>query len=215
MRKSGIATTFMFIGLFGLGACISVLPKPSKPPIVFPFRASEQIAVTTPIDASLLILPPLTAAALNTAEIPVITEKGAMAFLDGIELDANVPKAIHNFFIETFDKAAAFKAISRDYSVRTDYMLLLDVGRFEVSEASFSKPGEARFELTARLVEFQSKKPIVSKVFYATAPAERGQVSIPAKALVNASQNVANAVLKWSVSELEKYQSAKAASANK
>lgn len=198
-----------------ISACISVLPKPNKAPIIVPFRANEQIASTGHINSSLMILQPNTAASLNTAEIPVIVQNGALAFLDGVELDTNAPKAIQNLFIETFDKSGAFKAISRDYTVRTDYMLLLDVGRFEVIEPTNSKSGEARFELTARIVEFQTKKPIVSKVFYATSPAPRGEATIPAKALVNATQSVANAVLKWSVSEINKYQADKTESANK
>lgn len=215
MTKRGWLTVSVLLSSTVFSACVSLLPKPAKPPITIPFRANEQIATTSHIGASLIILPPLTAANLNTAEIPVIVSNGSLAYLDGVELDANVPKAIQNLFVETFDKSGAFQAISRDYTVRADFLLILDVGRFEVTEPSNIGPGEARFEMTARIVEFQSKKPIVSKVFFATAPASKGEPSIPAKALVNATQNVANAVLKWSVSEIVKYQAESAESANK
>ncbi len=214
MRRRLISSVLLGSAL-ALNGCISLLPKPAKPPIIIPFRANEQIAVVNPVQASLILLQPNTAPTLNNAEVPVILANGALAYIDGVELDANVPKAIQNLFVETFDKSGAFKAISRDYTVRADYMLILDVGRFEVKEPNSFNPGEARVELTARIVDYNSKKPIVSKVFYATAPASRGEVSVPALALVNATQSIANAVLKWSVSEIGKNQADNAASANK
>lgn len=217
MKKAKIfPMTFVLIGLLGLGGCISVLPKPGKPPLLTAFNAATNVEKLSPTSNSIIIDLPLMPRAFASNEIAIILENGSYAFVDGVALIAPAPKSLQNLIIDTFDKSGAFKFSAKSStSVRADYFLAFDVSRFEVSEPKWRKNGVATIEISARLIDFTTRKPISGKSFLINAQALRGNALQPAKALESASQNAAFEILKWSLEEIKTYQASKAASANK
>lgn len=216
MKSKTIPFAMLFVGLIGLSACISVLPKPGKPPLLTSLNAAPNIEIFEKSNASIIIDLPIMPRAFSSNEIAILLENGSYAYVDGIALTAPAPKSLQNLIIDTFDKSGAYKfAAKSSVSVRADYFLAFDITRFEVSEPKWRKSGNATIELSARLIDFSNRKPIIGKSFTISAPALRGNALQPAKALEAASQKAALEVLKWSLAEIKLYQESKAASANK
>lgn len=214
MRKKPIFT-LSIIGLtlpLMLGGCVSLLPKPGKPPLVAPFNAAKNISIRENIGKSIIVDAPLMPRSLSTNEIMVNLPDGSLAYVDGLNLIAPAPKAIQNLLIETFDKSLAFKLVGRETTtLRADYFLAIDVTRFDVTEPGWRKPGHANVTISARLINYYDRTAIANKVFEIDTIAKKGSAIEPAIALQNATQIAADQILDW---VLEQNQS-KEASASK
>ncbi|MBN8647692.1 MAG: membrane integrity-associated transporter subunit PqiC [Caulobacterales bacterium] len=214
MRKKPIFT-LSIIGLtlpLMLGGCVSLLPKPGKPPLVAPFSAAKNISIRENIGKSIIVDAPLMPRSLATNEIMVNLPDGSLAYVDGLNLIAPAPKAIQNLLIETFDKSLAFKLVGRETTtLRADYFLAIDVTRFDVTEPGWRKPGHANVTISARLINYYDRTAIANKVFEIDTIAKKGSAIEPAIALQNATQIAADQILDW---VLEQNQS-KEASASK
>lgn len=216
IKRKLIAISFASIMAFGLNGCISLLPKPGKPPAISVLRAANIVEGFEKTQNSIIIDTPNMERAFSSNDIAVLLDNGAYAFIDGVSLSTPAPKALQNLLLETFDKSGAYKlAAKSSSSVRADYFLAFDITHFEVTEPKWRKNGEANIEISARLIDFSNRKPISSKTFTATAPAKRGTPLEPVRALEAASQLVALDILKWSLAEIKIFQESKAASANK
>jgi cholesterol transport system auxiliary component len=211
------------IGLIGLSAllmssgCITLLPKPGKPPTIVTMRADPALTrAATPAAFSMGVGFPVMPAILATNKIAVRTEGGSYAFVDRLILSASAPDTIQNVVLETFDRAGAAKAAVRALTVaRPDYELHFDVNAFEVTEPDGRRPGVARVEAGVRLVEVSTGKPLASTVILSEVPAPRGDRTVPARALEEATRKMALEAMNWSIRTATPLYASKAASATR
>lgn len=184
-----------------LSGCISLLPKPGKPPVIAQLRSGEVGRIANQVPFTISVGVPIMARAIGGDKVAIITENSAIAYIDGLLLSATAPISIQNVILETFDKSLAFRAVARGgTNSRADFELLFDVSRFEVSEPRARQNGLATIALTARLIDTQTRRPLAIRQFTATAAAKRGHVTEPALALEAATQNVSLEILNWAQS---------------
>ncbi len=183
-----------------LGGCISVLPKPGKPPVIAQLRGGDIPINSQKAPFTISIGVPIMARAIGGDRVAVVTENSAIAYVDGLLLSATAPISIQNVILETFDKSQAFKAVARGgTNSRADFELLFDVSRFDVTEPRSRRDGVASINITARLIDTQTRRPLAIRQFSANAGAKRGSVTEPALALEAATQKVSQDILNWTL----------------
>lgn len=200
-----------------VAGCITLLPKPGKPPAVVAMRADPAVprqAQQSPFTIGIGV--PTMPAILLGNQVAVMRKDRTFAYVDGLRFSASAPLSIQNVVLETFDLAGSTRAAVRAVTIaRPDYELHFDVSAFQVTEPQGRTKGVARIEATARLIEVYSGKPLASKVITGEAIAARGDVTQPARALEQATRNFAIKAMQWAVKEADADYASKAASATK
>lgn len=197
--------------------CITLLPKPGKPPSTVSMRADPDVArAASAAPFSIGIGLPTMAAILATNKVAVRRGDGSYAYVERLQWSASAPQSIQNVVLETFDKAGAAKAAVRALTVaRPDFEVHMDINAFEVTEPSWRKPGVARFEAGIRLVEVSTGKPLAATTILVEAPAPKGNRITPARALEAAAQEMALQTMNWTIATASPIYASKAASATK
>jgi ABC-type uncharacterized transport system auxiliary subunit len=218
--RSVLRATLGTIALTGVllsGGCITLLPKPGKPPSVVTMRADPALVrATTPAPFSMGIGLPTMPALLATNKVAVRADDGTYAFVDRLILSASAPDTLQNVILETFDRAGAAKAAVRALTVaRPDYEVHFDMIAFEVTQPEGRTPGVARVEAGVRLVEVYTGRPLASTVIKAEAPAPRGDRTNAAIALEAATRTMAFEAMNWSVRTATPFYASRAASATR
>jgi len=200
-----------------VAGCITLLPKPGKPPAVVAMRADPTVprqAQQSPFTIGIGV--PTMPAILLGNQVAVMRKDRTFAYVDGLRFSASAPLSIQNVVLETFDLAGSTRAAVRAVTIaRPDYELHFDVSAFQGTEPQGRTKGVARIEATARLIEVYSGKPLASKVITGEAIAARGDVTQPARALEQATRNFAIKAMQWAVKEADADYASKAASATK
>ncbi len=200
-----------------VAGCITLLPKPGKPPAVVAMRADPTVPrrdVKSPFTIGIGV--PTMPAILLGNQIAVMRKDRTFAYVDGLRFSTSAPLSIQNVVLETFDLAGSTRAAVRAVTIaRPDYELHFDVSDFQVTEPHGRTKGMARIEATARLIEVYSGKPLASKVITGEAIAARGDVTQPARALEQATRSFAIKAMQWAVEEANADYASKAASATK
>jgi ABC-type uncharacterized transport system auxiliary subunit len=213
----GAISLLSLTGILLSGGCISLFPKPPKPPSVVTMRADPNLVRSqSPAPFSMGIGLPTLPALLATNKVAVRTEEGTYAFVDRLVLSASAPDTLQNVILETYDRAGATRAAVRALTVaRPDFEVYFDVIAFEVTEPDGRVPGVARVEAGVRLVESSTGKPLASTVIKAEAPAPRGDRTTPALALEAATRKMAYEAMMWSVRTATPFHASRAASATR
>ena len=200
-----------------VAGCITLLPKPGKPPAVVAMRADPTVPrQAKPSPFTIGIGVPTMPAILLGNQIAVLRKDRTFAYVDGLIFSTSAPLSVQNVVLETFDLAGSTRAAVRAVTIaRPDYELHFDVSSFQVTEPQGRTKGVARIEATARLIEVYSGKPLASKVISGEAIAARGDVTQPARALEQATRSFAIKAMQWAVEEANADYASKAASATK
>jgi ABC-type uncharacterized transport system auxiliary subunit len=212
-----VAGVLVLAGLVVNGGCVTLLPKPGKPPSVVTMRGDPSLVrVQNPAPFSIGVGLPMMPALLATNKVAVRLEGGTYAFVDRLILSASAPDTIQNVILETFDRAGAAKAAVRALTVaRPDFEVHFDVNAFEVTQPSGRQSGVARVEAGVRLVEVSTGRPIASTVIKSEVPAPRGDRTTPAIALEAATQKMAIEAMNWSIRIATPIYASRAASATR
>lgn len=197
--------------------CITLLPKPGKPPSLVVMRADPSLVRSqTPAPFSIGVGLPTMSAILATNKVAVRAENGTYAYIDRLILSAAAPQTIQNVVLETYDRAGAARAAVRALTVaRPDYEVHFDVNAFEVTQPEGRTSGIARVEAGVRLVEVYTGRPLASTVILVEVPAPRGDRTVPARALEIATRQMAVQAMNWSVRTATPFYASRAASATR
>lgn len=215
-KKFGFSV-ILLASVVATSGCISLFPKPGKPPSIVTMRADPTL-VRAPVPApfSMGIGLPTMPAILASNKIAVRGNDGAYAYVDRLLLSASAPQTIQSVILETFDRAGAARAAVRALTVaRPDFEVHLDVNAFEVTEPEGGTPGIARISAGVRLVEVYTGRPVAATIMLVEVPAPRGERTTPALALESATQQLAVQTMNWSVKTATPFHASRAASATK
>lgn len=199
------------------GGCIRLLPDPGPAPAVLALSAdpdAAQAAVTAPVTVGIGL--PVMQRMHATAQIVAAREDGTLAYVEGVRLAATAPISIQNVVLETLDRSAAVRASVRvDTMARGQYEVHLDVPVFQVTLPSGRRPGVARLQATARLIDSATGAPLAARVFETSAPAQRGRPEEAARGLQAATRMFASELTTWIVTATAADQVSRAAAANR
>jgi ABC-type uncharacterized transport system auxiliary subunit len=197
--------------------CITLLPKPGKPPSLVTMRADPTLVRSqTPAPFTIGVGLPMMSAVLATNKVAVRAENGTYAYVDRLTLSATAPQTIQNVVLETFDRGGAARAAVRALTVaRPDFEVHFDINAFEVTQPEGRQPGIARVEAGVRLVEVYTGRPLAATVILVEVPAPRGDRTVPALALETATRKMAIQAMNWSVRTATPFYASRAASATR
>ena len=197
--------------------CITLLPKPGKPPSIVTMRADPTLVLSgTPAPFSMGVGLPMMPAILSSNKIAVRGDNGTYAYVDRLILSAAAPQTIQNVILETFDGAGAARAAVRALTVaRPDFEVHFDVNAFEVTQPWGRSAGIARIEAGVRLVEVYTGRPLAATIIKVEVPAPRGDRTVPAEALEKATRQMAVEAMNWSVRTARPFYASRAASATR
>lgn len=215
---SKIATSlFLLASVTAVSGCITLLPKPGKPPTLVTMRGDPTLVRSqTPAPFSIGVGLPTMSAILATNKVAVRGENGEYAYVDRLILTAAAPQTIQNVILETYDRSGAVRAAVRALTVaRPDYEVHFDMNAFEVTEPQGRAAGVARVEAGVRLVEVYTGRPLASTVISVEVPAPRGDRTVPARALETATREMALKAVNWSVVTATPFHVSRAASATR
>jgi ABC-type uncharacterized transport system auxiliary subunit len=211
------ASLLLLASVAATSGCVSLFPKPPKPPTMVTMRADPTLVRSqSPAPFTMGIGLPTMAAILASNKIAVRDETGAYAYVDRLVLSAAAPQTIQNVILETYDRAGAVRASVRALTVaRPDFEVHFDINAFEVTQPEGRLPGIARIEAGVRLVEVYTGKPLAATVIVAEVPAPRGDRTVPAKSLELATRQMAVQAMNWSVRTATPFYASRAASATR
>jgi cholesterol transport system auxiliary component len=197
-----------------VSGCITLLPKPGKPPSIVTLRADPTLLRSqNPAPFTIGVGLPTMPAILAGNKIAVRQEDGGYAYVDRLQLSAAAPQAIQSLILETYDRAGGARAAVRALTVaRPDFEIHFDINAFEVTEPEGRQPGIARIESGVRLVEVYTGRPLASTILSAEVPAPRGERTNPALALEKATRQLALQAVNWSVRTATPFHASRAAS---
>ena len=197
LKKFGFG--IMVCSLLPLGGCISLLPKPGKPPMLAPMVSDYTVEeFAEPTSYTLAVDLPDMPRAIGGYQVVALTEKGTYAYISGLRMATPAPNAVQNILIGTFEKAKAFKAVVRGNTpIRTDFELAIDVPRYEVTTPKWRKDGVARIDISVRIIDATTRVPLAAKTFTATADAQKGDAIEAANALERATNVVSVEIMNW------------------
>lgn len=215
--KTSAKVIALTAAIMATSGCITLLPKPGKPPSVVTMRGDPALLrSTTPAPFSIGIGLPMMPALLASNKVAVRQDGGTYAFVDRLILSASAPDTIQNVILETYDRTGAAKAAVRALTVaRPDFEVHFDINAFEVTEPEGRQSGIARIEAGVRLVEVSTGRPIASTVIKSEAPAPRGDRTTPALALEAATRKMALEAVTWSIRTATPVYASRAASATR
>jgi ABC-type uncharacterized transport system auxiliary subunit len=208
---------FLLASTLATSGCITLLPKPGKPPTLVTMRADPALVRSqTPAPFTIGIGLPTMSAVLASNKIAVRGEDGDYAYVDRLILSAAAPQTIQNVILETYDRAGAARAAVRALTVaRPDFEVHFDINAFEVTQPEGPNDGIARVEAGVRLVEVYTGRPLAATILLVEVPAPRGDRTVPARALETATRQMALQAMNWSVRTATPFYASRAASATR
>lgn len=211
------ASLLLLASVSATSGCVTLLPKPGKPPTLVTMRADPTLVRSqTPAPFSIGVGLPMMSAVLSSNKIAVRGDNGSYAYVDRLILSAAAPQTIQNVILETYDKAGAARAAVRALTVaRPDFEVHFDINAFEVTEPEGRAPGTARVEAGVRLVEVYTGRPLASTIIKVEVPAPRGDRTVPARALETATRQMAVQAMNWSIRTATPFYASRAASATR
>lgn len=187
-----------------LGGCVSLLPEQPEaayyrlePPASFQGRAPETESVASKLDVA--VGRPDTTRALAGSEIALAQPDGSVAYMADVRWVESVPELLQNYIITAFEMAdAPVLATSPRDGVRSDFVLALDVRRFEARyDSSLEAAPVADVAFHARVVRLSDREVVAAQTFAAEVPASENRVSAIVQAFNAASADVMGQLVDW------------------
>lgn len=185
-----------------LSGCVSLLPKPPPPPMIYSLRAGQIAKMEgVPKDAVIGVAEPAAPRSVAGADI-VWRSDGAIAFMDRAAWDGAAPDLLQDLLIDTMDRRGGVRAVVRvGGGVRSDANLQWDVLAFEVVEEGAKL--EAVFSVTARLVDLRTRAITHTERFEARAPISQRSGRAAAAALERAAGDASVKIADWAILHVE------------
>jgi cholesterol transport system auxiliary component len=146
-----------------LGGCAG-----SKPPQTFDLTVPARLQRSSGGFSGNLVVPePAAIGTLDSQRIVVKPTPGEVTYLPNAQWSDRLPKLVQSKIIAAYENASRLKSVGRPGDRLTvDFQLVSELRAFEIDAAS----GQARVELTAKVVDDKAGKIVAAEVFSARAP---------------------------------------------
>ena len=145
-----------------LGACSS-----SKPPQTFDLNAPARLQGSGAMRGNLVVAEPVAVATLDGQRIVVKPNAGEVTYLPDAQWSDRLPKLVQSKIIEAYENSGKLTSVGRPGDRLTvDFQLISEIRSFEIDAAT----GQARVEISAKIVNDKTGKIAAASVFSATRP---------------------------------------------
>jgi cholesterol transport system auxiliary component len=174
----------------GLTACVSVLPNPIVPDALIELPVERANPPAAELLADINVYPPDATRATSGADIAVRTG-GELVFLADVRWSDAAPRLLQSAVVNSLSKAKGpGHANAGQMGVRSDYDL-----RWRIVDLSVGKEtAPVRAEVTASIVDSQTRRIIAQQGFRAEGVPVSGTPRDRAAALAQAAQSIADQV---------------------
>jgi len=178
---------------------------------VFPDQPAHQIfqlsapavpeSSAAPIDRTLRISTPLAVAPIDSTRILVKPDAHAIRAYQGSRWSNRAPVILGHYLLESFRRDGRVETVVSDAStVPGDLTLTGDLTRFQ-AEYQDGKP-VIHLELNLQLIDERSRRPVASKRFETSHPADGESIKSVVEAFGQASRELAGQVIDWTVARI-------------
>lgn len=189
MRRAIVLAALLVCG------CVSVLPEPSPPPVIFPMRANTApLNVAIPAGRVVAVATPTVPATLSGPDI-VWKRNGSLAFMERAAWQSRTPEALQGQLIETIDLQDAFlAATSAGEGVRADYEIRWTVLDFQIEEDASLR---ARFNAEVKLMDLRTRRLVDARRVELSVGLDKRSAGAAAAALSGLSAQAGAAIGAW------------------
>lgn len=150
------------VAALALGACSS-----AKPPQTFDLNAPARLQGSGAMRGNLVVAEPVAVATLDGQRIVVKPNAGEVTYLPDAQWSDRLPKLVQSKIIEAYENSGKLTSVGRPGDRLTvDFQLISEIRSFEIDAAT----GQARVEISAKIVNDKTGKIAAASVFSATRP---------------------------------------------
>lgn len=183
-----------------LAACASLLPAPGPAPQLYRLTPVSSFPAALPtVSAQILVDQPFAPAALDTTRIALGRGPLKLDYFADAAWSDRAPVLVQSIIVESFENSGRAKAVAREsLALAGNDSLRLEMRHFEADYAG-SGPPQIRVAFTAKLVGLPGRNILAQRVFDATAPADRNDMSAIVLAFDAALHQATTELVAWTL----------------
>lgn len=200
--RAQLSTAVVLAGAVLASACVSLLPEPPPPPVVYSLRAGPVEPRAQPLN-DMIVLVSEPSAPQSAAGADIVWRKGrVIAVMDRGAWDGPTPDLLQAMLADTLERRRAVRAVVRTGAgVRADAEIRWAVLAFEVVEDAGRL--EAQMRVSATLIDARQRTVIATRRFEANAPISERSGRQAAAALERAAQQLVLELADWASAEAQ------------
>lgn len=188
--RGGPAALLAVVALCGIAGACSSPPSPA-----FDLTAARQpVRGGGLVGGQLVVAEPTAIQPLEAERILARDAAGSVSYVAGAQWADRLPRLLQAKLIQTFENASRIRAVARPgEGVTAQYQLNTDIRAFQLDAAR----GEAFVEISAKVVESQSGRIVVARVFSGRTPVPDSAGGTVAQALDRVQSSVLLDIVRW------------------
>ena len=181
--------------VFGLGACVSLLPEPDTPTALYRLGPVSEVS-NLELDQSVVIGQPEAPRVLAGVEIAARDEAGAVRVVKGVEWADRAPRLFQLNMLDVLNGDGQGHALLPESGAKADYQLSWRLAEFSLS----GRTATAQVEFV--LIDGKSREALAQETFSIETVAEGGSSGERAEAMADAGRRAVEAGAQFLVNEL-------------
>ena len=157
----------LFLALFGMTACSSVLPKGAPAPRLYTLNAPEmQPRPDQVISTRLQVLLPQATPGLETERIVLRNTDNRVDYFADTKWTGTLTTLVQSLVVEGFDNTQQLEAVGSDLvAINPNYNLLVEIRDFQAEYLKGQTNPRARIRLTVKLIKADTHDIVITRTY--------------------------------------------------
>ncbi|PPR60602.1 MAG: hypothetical protein CFH10_01462 [Alphaproteobacteria bacterium MarineAlpha4_Bin2] len=214
MAKRSIWSNLVLFGALFYTVCACSIPIPGggEPPRLYVLTPKSTFPEGLPTAKwQILIEPPIAAAGLSTARIPLQDSPIELRYFTRAKWTDFAPKMVQSLMVESFENSEKIVGVGREQiGLRSDFVLKTELREFQAEYkqrladdvsilSSGSRPPVIRVRINAKLVKMPRREIVASETFEQTIKAEHNTMQAIIRAFDKSLGKVLKSVVVWTL----------------
>ncbi|MDE2464470.1 MAG: membrane integrity-associated transporter subunit PqiC [Alphaproteobacteria bacterium] len=196
-----VRTLALVLALSLLSGCSveSLINRP-PPPQIYLLRPKLGASVGPRVSWALSIGEPSAPFSLSSRRIAIQRSADTLDFYADAAWQDRTPELLQRLTLEGFEDSGRISAVAReDSGLHTDYLLQIDLRRFEARYGGAQDAPVAEVAMTARLIRLSDRKVVATTVIHTTAPAQANSIPAAVSAFDAATGKAVQQLVAWTL----------------
>jgi cholesterol transport system auxiliary component len=152
------------------------------------------------VSFALAVSTPSAPFSLATRRIAIQRSANTLDYYADAVWQDRIPRLVQRLVVEGFEDSGKITAVARTQSgLHADYLLQLDLRRFEADYLSPNAAPRAEVSLSARLIRLSDREVVATTRIRTQAPAERNSIKAAVRAFDHATAKAVKALVAWTL----------------